>query len=110
MSVRAVLAQRLDQAMSKVNFPSLGAFAFVSLFAGGIVYAMISGILNDPRTSPEGRLLAQNLVALFFYAVEGLAAIFVAIGLFKIVWDVRKEARDYAQKLGTEPAQTSQNR
>jgi hypothetical protein len=107
MSVRAVLAHRVDQAMNMVSFSRLLQTTITVLIVGGVAYLMTSGGA-DPKVPPEVRELLRSVKQLIFTALQIFSAGVVAFSVFKIVWDIRQEAKEYAQKMGTEPAQVSQ--
>jgi hypothetical protein len=105
MSVRAVLERRVDQAMNKVTYTRLSVTATLVLLFGGLLYGGIANMITDPKTLPELRQQAQTVLPLLSFALGVFVAVVASLGLLKLVWDIRQEAREYAQKLGPEQVQ-----
>jgi len=108
MSVKAVLAHRFDQAMKKVTFAGFGGPAAFLLIMGSVFYVGALGVSGDTNAPSEMRQLTQRLAPTILLALEILLSLVVILAVLKIVWDIRQEAKEYAGKMGPEPAQISQ--
>jgi hypothetical protein len=99
-SIRAVLSRRINSALSRITYVGLLQTALPIVFVGGILYLGTIGAISDPKTPEENRQLSEIVQPYLALALQVVILVFAAVAILKIVWDVRKESIEYAQKIG----------
>jgi len=108
MSVRAVLLKRVNKTLNELTFSRLFGAAIPLMIGSWIAYVVLSGLMTDQKTPEEVKGFLESLRPLLQYGIAGVLAMLATLVLVKIVWDVRREAEEYAEKLATDPSEVSQ--
>jgi hypothetical protein len=104
----SVIERRLYQAMRVVTFRRIYWAGTITIVFLATCYVGAIAISSAQNASPDARFVAKYYAApISLIALEVFFVAIAFITLLKIVWDIRQEAGEYAQKLGSDPTPRS---